>query len=78
MQNTFLSAGSSTGMVQGSANVGDGKGGKSDHLSVMKGPGSHGSSTGFDATSTTFRKRTTSVAKPVDRHLMEDFKSIIE
>jgi fluoride ion exporter CrcB/FEX len=52
------------------------------YLKHPSGPQSHQAlSTGFHgATSTqqTFKKRTTSVSKPVDRQIMEDFKTILD
>jgi hypothetical protein len=38
----------------------------------------HNLSSGFDNTQSTFKMRTTSVSKPVDRNLMDNFKALIE
>ena len=37
-----------------------------------------GTTTGFDNTQTTFKQRTTSVSKPVDRNLLDSFKELLE
>lgn len=38
----------------------------------------HGSSTGFGESQNTFKKRTASVSKPVDRGLIEQFKTLVD
>ena len=39
--------------------------------------GSQNASTGFDNTQSTFKMRNTSLAKPVDRQTVEDFKTLL-
>jgi hypothetical protein len=64
---------------------GDHRSSGSNQMQYMKHPGgpqSHQAmSTGFQGASSTqqtFKKRTTSVSKPVDRQIMEDFKTILD
>jgi len=88
MQQTFLSSGAqiqhSPGQRGGSSGpVGTaGIGNPSEHhLSMPRGAGSHsnqGSSTGFGESQNTFKKRTASVSKPVDRGLIEQFKTLVD
>ena len=49
-----------------------------NNLNIPRGAVSNqGSSSGFDGTQNTFNKRTTSVSKPVDRVLLEEFKDLV-